>query len=256
LVDLNGNEVKQRFRGVQCTFFMPIHNFCIAGLLVEKLPLKNVTFFLFFLSFTSTAQPLVEFNKERLQTDRRLMLTLGSWSLSNIVGSGIAWASSNDAQSTYFHQMNVAWNVVNLGLAIPGYIKAKRSNPDLGWVPTLREQQRTEKVFLFNTALDLTYMSAGILLRSEANSKVEKQDQFMGFGNSLLVQGGFLFLFDLTAYIIHSRHHKTDLQPILERLVPSSSGLGFGWRLGAEHDCRGVISLEQNVTSDEANLHR
>lgn len=194
--------------------------------------MKNILFLLFFTAFSSSAQPLVEFNQVRLQTDRRLMLTLGSWSVVNMLGSGIAWATSEDAQSKYFHQMNATWNVVNLGLAIPGYLKARKSDERLGFKESLIEQQRTEQAFLFNTALDLTYMSAGLILRSEAKTNTEKGDQFKGFGNSLLIQGGFLFLFDLTAYLIHHQHQKRVLYPIIDRLVPSTSGLGFGWRLG------------------------
>jgi hypothetical protein len=194
--------------------------------------LKHFSFLLFFTAFSSAAQPLVEFNQVRLQTDRKLMLTLGSWSVVNIMGSGIAWATTKDEQSKNFHQMNVTWNIVNLGLAIPGYIKARKSDDRLGFKESLIEQQRTEKAFLFNTALDLTYMSAGLILRSEANSNLEKEAQFKGFGNSLLLQGGFLFLFDLTAYLIHHQHQKRVLYPIFDRLVPSTSGLGFGWRLG------------------------
>lgn len=148
----------------------------------------------------------------------------------NLVGSGIAWATADDAQSKSFHQMNATWNLVNLGLAIPGYIKAKKSSHQLSFAETMKVQQRTEKIFLFNTALDLTYMSAGLIFRSEANSNLEKQNQFRGFGNSLLLQGGFLFLFDLTAYIVHHQHQKRMLHPIFDRLEPSTSGLGLRWR--------------------------
>ena len=57
------------------------------------------------------------------------MLSLGSWASANIVGSGIGWARSYSEENKYFHQMNVMWNLVNLGLAIPGYIKAKKTTP-------------------------------------------------------------------------------------------------------------------------------
>jgi hypothetical protein len=217
--------------------------------------LKHFAFLLFFTAFTSTAQPLVEFNQERVQTDCKLMLSLGSWSVVNIMGSGIAWGTTKDEQSKYFHQMNVTWNIVNLGLAIPGYIKARKSEVHLGFKESLIEQQRTEKAFLFNTALDLSYMSAGLLLRSEAKSNLEKEAQFRGFGNSLLLQGGFLFLFDLTAYVIHHQHQKRALYPIFDRLVPSSSGLGFGWRLGPPNSKQGLSTLFFNEQHYEASLH-
>ena len=217
--------------------------------------MKLFTFLLFFVAFSSSAQPLAEFNQVRLQTDRKLMITLGSWSVVNILGSGIAWATTDDAQRKYFHQMNATWNAVNLGLAIPGYIKAKKSNDRLSFKETMIEQQRAEKAFLFNTALDLTYMSAGLILRSEAKTNTEKGDQFKGFGNSLLMQGGFLFLFDLTAYMIHNRHQKRVLYPIFERLTPSSSGLGFSWRLEPAIPIRGQHSINIKGKNHEASMH-
>ena len=177
------------------------------------------------------AQPLLEFNKTRLETDKRLMLTLGSWSVANFVGSGIGWAISENKEAQAFHQMNVLWNTVNLGLALPGYLKAKKANPSLSLAETIKEQHRNEKIFLFNAGLDLMYISAGIILRSEAKSNLDRRDQFNGFGSSLLVQGGFLFLFDLTAHAIHNHHRKEKLTPILDRLSTSTSGIGLRWEL-------------------------
>jgi hypothetical protein len=39
-----------------------------------------------------------------------------------------------------------------------------------------------------------------------------KADQFNGFGNGLILQGSFLFAFDLTAFAIHHRHGKQVLR--------------------------------------------
>ena len=72
------------------------------------------------------------------------MLSLGSWASMNIVGSGIGWARSNSEENKYFHQMNVMWSLVNLGLAIPGYIKAKQDNSVTAyttfWKPNARQK--------------------------------------------------------------------------------------------------------------------
>jgi hypothetical protein len=86
--------------------------------------------FLYFI-FKSTilfSQPLIQFNQERLQTDKQLMLGLGSWASANFLVSGLGWATVPKGEAHYFHQMNVLWNTVNIGLAIPGYINAKKSN--------------------------------------------------------------------------------------------------------------------------------
>lgn len=155
------------------------------------------------------------------------MIGLGSWATANFIGSGIGWATAPNEEMKSFHQMNVLWNTVNIGLAIPGYIKAKRENTDQTLFETLNAQQKTEKVFLINSGLDIAYVSSGLLLRSAAKTNVEKRDQFNGFGNGLMLQGGFLLVFDLTAYFIHNRHRKNALNPLLEKIELSDTGLGI-----------------------------
>jgi len=192
-------------------------------------------FLLSFLFYTSSslAQPLLQFNQERLQTDKRLMLGLGSWAGANFLVSGVGWATVPKGEAYYFHQMNVLWNTVNIGLAIPGYFNAKKSNPNLTFAESIKTQHKTEKIFLINTGLDIAYISAGLLLRSNAKTNLTKRDQFNGFGTSLLMQGGFLFLFDLTAYVLHNQHAKKSLYPKMNSIELSTSGLGIKWNIGA-----------------------
>lgn len=187
---------------------------------------------LFFIPYFSFAQPLQEFNGNREDINKKLMIGLGSWATANFIASGIGWAATvPNGEARYFHQMNVMWNTVNIGLAIPGFIKAKKANSTLTFSETVRKQHQTEKIFLINTGLDVGYMASGLILRSEAKSNLEKQNQFNGYGNSLLLQGGFLFLFDLTAYAIHNRHSKKSLDNLLNSIEMSSNGIGLKWHL-------------------------
>lgn len=180
---------------------------------------------------TGSAQNLETYNQQRLNTDKKLMLTLGSWASANMIGSGVAWATLPEGEARYFHQMNVMWNAVNLGLAIPGYIKARKTESGLSFSETLNAQNQTEKVFLFNGALDIAYMTGGLLLREMAQNDPSKTQMFNGFGNSLLLQGGFLFIFDLTAYAIHKNHANRSLSPFLEKVELSQSGIGLRYNL-------------------------
>lgn len=88
--------------------------------------MKLVFFLILFVQRVSFAQPLNQFHVEKSTIDQRLMLGLGSWAVTNFIVSGIGWATVPDGEARYFHQMNVLWNTVNLGLAIPGYLKAKK----------------------------------------------------------------------------------------------------------------------------------
>ena len=182
-------------------------------------------------SFKSNAQSFEQFNIERNQTDKRLMIGLGTWATTNFIASGIGWATVPTGEAHYFHQMNVLWNTVNIGLAIPGYLKARKANSSLSFSETIRMQHQTEKIFLINSGLDIAYMAGGLLLRSSAKTNSSKQHQFNGYGNSLLLQGGFLFLFDLTAYIIHNNHSKKSLDKLMNSVQISTSGIGIQWNL-------------------------
>lgn len=192
---------------------------------------RLIMLFSLLLALQSTGQALEQFNKERIQIDKRLMIGLGSWATSNFIVSGVGWATVPTGEAHYFHQMNVMWNTVNIGLAIPGYLKAKKANASISFSETIRTQHQTEKIFLINTGLDIGYMASGLLLRSSAKTNTSKKDQFNGYGNSLLMQGGFLFVFDLVAYSIHNRHSKKSLDKLMNSIEMSSSGIGFQWNV-------------------------
>jgi hypothetical protein len=171
------------------------------------------------------AQTLLHFNKERQQIDQQLMIGLGTWAVGNFALSGYGWATAANAQDKYFHQMNVMWNTVNIGLAVPGYIRAKNANLGLNEAQTWEAQQKTQRIFLINSALDLGYMASGFVLKQQNSTNPNKEAQLQGYGNSLLLQGGFLLLFDLSAYWIHQHHGYVLLKSNASNLKLSTSGV-------------------------------
>ena len=134
---------------------------------------------------------------------------------------------SDNQSNKAFHQMNVFWNTVNLGLAIPGYIKAKKGKTKLSILETIEEQRKTESIFLINAGMDLAYISSGILLRNRQEQNMDKKNQFIGFGNSIILQGGFLLVFDRIAFAMHRKQAKQNLNPLLKKIEPSAQGIGF-----------------------------
>ena len=196
--------------------------------------MKHVFFLLLFVQSVSFAQPLNQFHVEKSTIDQRLMLGLGSWAVTNFIVSGIGWATVPNGEARYFHQMNVLWNTVNLGLAIPGYLKAKKEVPPHTLAETMRLQRKTENIFLLNTGLDVLYVSSGFMLRNLAEKNVVKKDQYNGFGDGMIMQGGFLFLFDLTAYAIHKYHAKHGMPEASMSIRMSSNGTGVTWNLGTK----------------------
>jgi hypothetical protein len=171
------------------------------------------------------------YNQKRCNTDKQLMIGLGTWATTNFVASGIGWSQAKSTESTYFHQMNVMWNLVNIGLAIPGYLKANRARTDLTYEETLREQKKTEKIFLINTCVDVAYVSSGWLLLNKSKESGPFEQRQSGYGKSLLLQGGFLFLFDLTAYLSHTTHAKQLMNSSTGYLGVSRTGIGLSWNI-------------------------
>jgi len=155
------------------------------------------------------------------------MTGLGSWASFNLIGSGIGWASSKESDLKYFHQMNVMWNMVNLGLAIPGYFKARKNDFEFTLSESLEAQHKTEKIFLFNSGLDFAYITSGFLLRSMAQNNLDRKEQLNGYGSSLILQGSFLLIFDISAYLIHKNHANKTINKELKKIQLSTSGLGI-----------------------------
>ena len=152
------------------------------------------------------------------------MIGLGSFAVSNFAVSGTGYFMADDPTVKHFHEMNVMWNTVNLGLAVPGYLKAIRVQPELTLEQMRKEQRKTEQIFLINSVLDLGYMSAGLWMRKAADQQGERRDLFQGYGSSLLFQGSFLLAFDAVAYAVHRRHGQ-QLVP-LENLTVLPTGTG------------------------------
>jgi hypothetical protein len=167
-------------------------------------------------------------NGQRLHTNRVGMSVLGGWAVANIGFSGVQYFRT-EGQAKGFHQMNVMWNFVNLGLAATSLIgSGPESALGLGMAESLAEQQKIEKILLFNAGLDVGYVMAGFYLRERSlNPAVKKPDRMRGWGNSLLLQGGFLFAFDITMVLLHNHHGSNGIMKLLQTVHPVPGGLGM-----------------------------
>ena len=160
---------------------------------------------------------LVSFEQKRIDLNKKAMVVLGSWSTANIIAGAIG-TNANNKEARYFNQMNVIWNSVNLLIAGAGYYGAtKEKLNDLSISKILMHQNKTEKAFLFNTGLDLVYVTTGLYLteRSKRNADPAK---LKGYGNSVMMQGGFLFLLDAVMYKLQ-QHSGKKLNSFTEKLT-------------------------------------
>jgi hypothetical protein len=141
------------------------------------------------------------------------MLTLGSWAAANIGLNSVLYFTTDD-DIRYFYQMNALWNVVNLGIAGLGYFGSVRAAPSEDLFSAVEAQYSLEKVLLFNAGLDTAYMMTGLFLMEYAKNSSKNPAMFRGYGQSLLLQGGFLLVFDLVLYTIQ-RGSRNLLEPLL-----------------------------------------
>ena len=141
-----------------------------------------------------------EFYSKSLRTTNTGMYILGGWAIANIASGAYGWSRS-DGDTKYFHQMNLFWNTVNLSIA--GYALYSNFRLDITAMDPdeiMESHTRTERILFINTALNVGYIGGGFLMRHLAGRSSNHRDLLKGYGNSVIMQGGFLLLFDLALY--------------------------------------------------------
>lgn len=92
----------------------------------------------------------------------------------------------------------IAWGGVDLLIAVFGMVgtnkrKSRLSTNELS-ASAPKESSNLKRILLINTALDVLYMVGGIVLILTLGAS---NDLWHGHGIGILIQGGFLFFFDL-----------------------------------------------------------
>ena len=99
----------------------------------------------------------------------------------------------------------IAWGVIDLLIAIIGAAAMKRRKARLTSDEladsTPKESAKLKRILLINTCLDVLYVAGGIALILTLGAT---DIGWQGHGWGIIVQGGFLFLFDL----FHAREIK------------------------------------------------
>jgi hypothetical protein len=181
----------------------------------DKTGMKNIFFLLVCLSAILTVNGQQNFNDSIAGSRNRItetaMITLGSWAVANIT-SGFIIAGQTGGEAKYFWRMNAYWNLINGGLAVMGYLGARRAMArKFGLAENEAAQLSIEKLYAFNFGLDLAYIATGFFLREKGMNtlNLKSQDQLKGYGSSIVLQGGFLLLMD---GIVLSLHHKNSVR--------------------------------------------
>jgi hypothetical protein len=171
---------------------------------------------------------LEQFNNNRNVLNHQAMLTLGGWAMANIIGNSALYFNSDAGHRKPFYQMNAAWNVVNLAIAGFGYYGSIHPDTNLTLFESLREQSNLENILLFNAGLDIGYIMTGFFLIEKSKTSDKHQARWKGYGQSLTLQGGFLFVFDAVVFYLQNRNHKLAADLLAGvHLNPHGLGLTF-----------------------------
>ena len=201
----------------------------------EKFNMKKFFFLSTFLCLSflaySQATSLETFNKSRMQRQRTAMTILGTWAIGNMA-AGAVLQGRTTGDTKYFHQMNIGWNAVNLVIAGAGYLGLRKLDAaGMGLFESVDSHYGFQKILLFNAGLDVGYMLGGAyLIERSKNTPLEKKpERLKGFGQSIVVQGAFLFLFDLGSYFWLASLND-QVPGLLNQLEPASQGIGLSLR--------------------------
>ncbi len=188
-----------------------------------------VLFLLLYSSFLCAQSLAIDwsaFQTAGIRHQQKAMWVLGGWALGNMAVGGIL-SSQTEGSQRYFHQMNMYWNVVNLGIAGLGYYGSMQEDLS-SYTPytSVAKHYSFQKVLLFNAGLDVGYLLGGLYLQERSRRGGSKQAQLKGFGQAIVLQGGFLLAFDLANYWI-----ATNRDSHLQLLLNSSDGpaIGLSW---------------------------
>lgn len=169
-----------------------------------------------------TSSELFDFNKSRNKKTTKGLYVLGGWALANM-GTSAYYYSNTKGVDQSFHQMNLMWNSANTLIVVASLLPKQKN--DLNLAKTLNWQSNTESVYIASAALDLVYSTAGLYLTEKAKTDFTQHDKYQGWGNALIYNGGFLFLFDTGMYIAHKRNGKK-LSKMMDKINVSAGGYG------------------------------
>lgn len=168
---------------------------------------------------------LDNFNVERQRIAKNGVYVIGSYAAANVIYGAIA-AQNATGSTKYFHEMNAIFNGVTLGISALGIITAKKEGR-LNYVSSLKKQHGLEKLFLFNAGLDLAYIAGGAYMQERAKTTINNSLKQKGYGQSIMIQGGVLFLFDGIMYYLNKKHGE-ELYKLGESIQLAATRNGIG----------------------------
>jgi len=190
-----------------------------------------IVFLILFTTMSVSAQDssYSDFYRQSLKTNNTGMFVLGGWAIANIATGGIGWAK-NSGSSKYFNQMNLFWNTINLSIAgFALYSNYQQEILELTNEAMLQNHLKIENLYLINGGLDIVYIGTGFLLKHLSTKNEKRKHLLYGYGNSVILQGAFLFVFDLIMWGIQ-RNHRFEFLNSMEPVLTTAEFTEIGFK--------------------------
>ncbi len=104
-----------------------------------------------------------------------------------------------------FYGESASWNGVDVAIAGFGNVRAAKLGTDDSALELFQEQMGIDKTLLFNAGLDLGYIAAGAWMMERSKNVSKDPYLWKGYGKSIMLQGAFLFAFDVAMVLIHKK---------------------------------------------------
>ena len=153
----------------------------------------------FYLPLTLKSQDSTSIHDLFYKKQQQSLSLLSGWSVGNLIYSPLATKNlfSPETTNEHFHQMNFSWNLLNVGIASLGHIIVNKDSKKPWDMKILYDKKKkAEKSIIINIGLDIAYMITGLLLKNNAKKNNSEYYMNKGYGNSLILQGGYLLIYD------------------------------------------------------------
>lgn len=155
------------------------------------------------------------------------MQVLCTWGIANIADGGIGYFAAKQDEWKYFHEMNAVWGAANFTIASLrlGHGRYELSEK-LNYRQSYSRYKADKKRYLINSGIDVLFISAGLALTKYNAPTKTGQAMYNGFGKSIVLQAGFLFIFDNFMYTSHARM-SSKWYRIMDEISVSANGIGI-----------------------------
>lgn len=151
-----------------------------------------------------SAAELADLQQRHLDVQQGGMTVLLGWSAANIAGGAVGAALADRPRTRAFWLGTAGWNVVNAAIATSAFatLPARRRDP-LDESGLRRQTDTFERTILLNVGLDVAYLAGSGWIGERGRHTGD--ERLKGLGNAVLVQGGFLLVFDSVLYAVASQ---------------------------------------------------